>query len=265
MNPAQHAKVLAKRLLARSGYQLYHLPGVESLQDHLMRVFSRLAINCVVDVGAYRGSYALELRNAGYTGHILSFEPVAQNFAALAKAAGGDASWRTFPFALGDRAGDATINLYEGTTFHSLLKPSDFGRDAFPDKLAVTGTETITIRRLADVLDDCLRGIPEPRIFLKMDTQGYDLSVVEGAEAILHRVLGLQSEMAVTPIYRDMTTTMSNAVPELQKRGFGLTGLFPVTYDRRDQLSIIELDCVMIRPPAWESSAAAGAGNSNRA
>ena len=133
--------------------------------------------------------------------------------------------------------------------------PSDYGRDAFPDKLAVTGTETIAIRRLADVLDDCLGGIWEPRLFLKMDTQGYDLAVVDGAEAILHRVLGLQSEMAVTPIYHDMRTTMSNAVPELQKRGFGLTGLFPVTYDRRDQLSIVELDCVMIRQPPRDSSA----------
>ena len=255
MNAGHRVKVLAKRLLARSGYRLHHVPGAESLEEHLMRVFSRLQINCVLDVGAYQGDYALALRDAGYAGQILSFEPVAQNFAALASAAGGDASWRTFPFALGDRAGETTINLYEGRTFHSLLVPSDYGRDAFPDKLAVTGTETIAIRRLADVLDDCLTGISEPRIFLKMDTQGYDLAVVNGAEAILHRVLGLQSEIAVTPIYDDMRTTMANAVPELQKRGFGLTGLFPVTYDRRDQLSIIELDCVMIRPPAGESSA----------
>lgn len=249
MNPSHRVKVLAKRLLARSGYQLHHLPSAESLEDHLMRVFARLEINCVLDVGGYRGDYALALRDAGYAGHILSFEPVERNFAALAKAAGGDARWRTFPFALGDRAGEATINLYEGGTFHSLLAPSAYGRDAFPDKLAVTGTETIQIRLLADVLDDCLSGISEPRIFLKMDTQGYNLAVVDGAEAILHRVLGIQSEIAVTPIYHDMRTTLSNAVPDLQRRGFGLTGLFPVTYDRRDKLSIIELDCVMIRQP----------------
>ena len=57
MNAGHRVKVLAKRLLARSGYRLHHVPGGESLEEHLMRVFSKLQINCVFDVGAYRGDY----------------------------------------------------------------------------------------------------------------------------------------------------------------------------------------------------------------
>ena len=87
----------------------------------------------------------------------------------------------------------------------------------------------------------------DARLYLKMDTQGYDLAVVEGAGATLGRVLALQTEVALQPLYQDMRTTLCNTVPELRKRGFEVTGLFPVTRDKKDGLQIIELDCVMIR------------------
>jgi hypothetical protein len=96
-------------------------------------------------------------------------------------------------------------------------------------------------------LDSCLEGIPTPRVYLKMDTQGYDLAVVEGASATLDRVLALQTEVALQPIYQDMRTTLCNTVPELRKRGFEVTGLFPVTRDQKDGLQIIEFDCIMVR------------------
>lgn len=240
-------KLLVKRLLARTGFQINRTSAVETLDLHLLRIFTALAINCVLDVGAHQGDFGQDLRRIGYRGHIVSFEPVARNFEGLSRAASGDPLCRIFPFALGERDGHADINVFSGSTFHSLLEPNDFGREAFGEKLALERTERIEIKRLDQVLESCLAGIPTPRLYLKMDTQGYDLAVVEGAGAALSRVLALQTEVALQPIYQDMRTTLCNMVPELQRRGFRVTGLFPVTRDKTDGLQIIELDCVMIR------------------
>jgi FkbM family methyltransferase len=242
-------KTVLKRLLARTGFQINRTSAVQTLDLHLLQVFATLAINCVLDVGAHTGEFGQELRRIGYRGHIVSFEPVARNFEGLSRAARGDPRWRVFPFALGERNGHADINVFGGSTFHSLLASNEFGRESFGEKLAIERTERIEINRLDEVLDSCLEGIPTPRLYLKMDTQGYDLAVVEGAGAALERVLALQTEVALIPIYQEMRTTLAGTVSELQKRGFGVTGLFPVTRDQKDGLKIIELDCVMIRSP----------------
>ena len=246
----ENLKWLMKRLFARMGFQICRISTGQSLELHLFQLFATLCINCVLDVGAYEGTYGRELRRMGYSGYIVSFEPVAENFAILARTSSGDPRWRVFPYALGDRTGQADINVFSGSTFHSLLTPSDYGRKAFEDKLRLVRTDRVDIKRLDEVLDACLDGIPAPRMFLKMDTQGYDLAVLEGAGETLGLVIALQTEVALKPIYQDMRTMLADFVPELQQRGFGVTGLFPVTRDTRDGLQVIELDCVMIRSAA---------------
>ena len=84
-------------------------------------------------------------------------------------------------------------------------------------------------------------------IFLKLDTQGFDLNVLDGVGAHAGRILALQSEIAVKPIYDGMTGYM-HAIAAMNGRGFELTGLFPVLRDR--QLRIVEFDCVMVRSHA---------------
>lgn len=214
---------------------------------HLLKILDALAINCILDVGAHKGDFGCEVRRIGYRGRIVSFEPVAQNFEELSRTASADPLWRVFPFALGERSEHADINVFGGSTLHSLLTPSAYGRSMFGDKLALRRTERIEVRRLDEVLGLCLEGLPQPRMYLKLDTQGYDLAVVEGAGSSLDRMLALQTEVALRSIYQDMRNTLCNTIPELEKRGFGVTGLFPITRDKDDGLQIIELDCVMIR------------------
>ena len=96
--------------------------------QHLQWVFRRLAINCVLDVGANRGQFAKRLRLAGYTGRIVSYEPVAEHHGALTEAAADDPAWFVNPWALGDQNGTAEINVVPGT-MSSMLSASDFGKE----------------------------------------------------------------------------------------------------------------------------------------
>jgi FkbM family methyltransferase len=247
---ASTAKRQVKRLLAKVGYQINPLSDYEVPAEHLTKVLTALAINCLFDVGAHKGDFGRTLRRIGYSGKIVSFEPVAANFKELAKTASNDPNWHVCPFALGDKTGKAEINVFHSSDFNSLLPPSQYGNQTFSDKMGSGHTETIDIKRLDEILPFYVKDIAAPRLFLKMDTQGYDMAVVEGAGTHLDRFLGLQTEVALKPIYEGMQTTMCSVILAMQGRGFEVTGLFPVSRDRQDELRLIELDCVMIRGSA---------------
>ncbi len=227
-----------------AGCQIGKLPGVELLSAHLATLFERLGINCVLDVGAHVGQYGRFLRNIGYKGHIISFEPILANFTILERRLAGDRKWMAHRMALGGEDGTVPINVTNITQFSSILAPNRYSLDQFGSHSQVNRTETVVLRRLDSIIEDCTRAIGDPRVFLKLDTQGYDLKVLEGAGDYLERVLGVQSELSVKPIYEGMTGYLE-AISSMNGMGFELTGMFPVLRDA--QLRIVEFDSVMIR------------------
>ena len=98
------------------------------------------------------------------------------------------------------------------------------------------------------MLDDATKGIDEPRVFLKMDTQGYDLATVRGAGDRLGELLGLQSEVSCVPIYDGMPR-MTEQLDAYEAAGFAISAMFPVSR-HRPTLRVIEFDVVMVRPEA---------------
>ena len=216
----------------------------EPLHNHLTEVFSALKINCVLDVGANKGQYALRLRRYGYTGHVISFEPVRANFEILNRNCGQDALWRGLDFALGSTDCSSEIQVTQQSVFSSFLHPNAFSKSRFREGSSVISTETVTIRRLDSIIDDLTNGIEQPRIFLKMDTQGFDLEVLRGAEGSLDKILGLQTEISIMPIYEQMPSHIE-MLSELQGRQYVVTGMFPINPD--ELLRPVEFDCIAVR------------------
>lgn len=220
-------------------------------------IVDKLAINCVLDVGANRGQYGLLLRRMGYRGWILSFEPIQSNFQVLEQVAKRHGPWRVYPYALGATNSRLEINVAELNLFSSFLTPkAEAPRNApwFFSKNRTERKEEVAVRRLDDVLEACLDGIASPRMYLKMDTQGFDLEVVKGAESVLPSMLALQTEISFKSIYDEMPGFMES-IKELQARGFDVTDFLPVT-SAVDQLSAIEMDCIMARSPQPKGPAA---------
>lgn len=216
--------------------------------EHLAWILSELETTCVLDVGANIGLFGQMLRNGGYAGRIVSFEPLPHLREQLLERAEGDAGWQVMPYALGDETTEAemTVVANQGQT-SSLLPASEFGKSWSP-RLQGIRKETVQIRRLDEVFDDAVSGLEDPRVFLKMDTQGYDLRAFTGAGDRIKEVLGLQSEISSVPIYDGMPH-MLEAIAAYEAAGFATTGIFPVTRDTRRH-QIIEFDIVMIRPEA---------------
>jgi FkbM family methyltransferase len=211
--------------------------------EHLRWLFRRLEIDCVLDVGANTGQFASGLRRSGYRGRIDSFEPVSTVVDQLRTAAADDPDWTVHRLAAGDADGEAEINVRPGT-MSSLLPSSDFGR-AWNDRLRESSTETIQVRRLDGLFDEAVAGLAAPRVFLKLDTQGFDLAAFSGLGARADDVLAMQSELSCVPIYDGMPT-MTEQLTAYEAAGFALSGMFPVSRDDRS-LRAIEFDAVMVR------------------
>ena len=218
-----------------------------TFEGHLARLLPLLGANIVLDVGAHHGEYAQLLRELGYRGRIVSFEPVADSYARLNALMRGDGNWVGMKLALGAESGRLSINVTGATDLSSFRTLGPNGALWFGGASQVAHTETVQVERLDDILPSCMAGIVDPRIYLKLDTQGFDLQVIQGAKATIERyVVGMQSEIAAQPLYNDVPLFPDNIHPFLSL-GFEPTGLFAVSRDPRDLIAAIEYDLVMRR------------------
>lgn len=206
------------------------------------RLFAELGIDLVIDVGANTGQYGGGLRSF-YGGDILSFEPVSTAYETLAARSAGDPRWKACRLALGPATEERTIHVARKTVFSSFLPANEYSHRKFAGISEKAAEERVSVRRLDEVLPEQVPGWRTRRIFLKMDTQGFDLEVFRGAGGILDSVQALQSEVSLIPIYQDMPHWTDN-VRAYEQGGFQVAGLFPVSFDGA---SVIEFDCLMVR------------------
>jgi hypothetical protein len=120
------------------------------------------------------------------------------------------------------------------------------------DAFAILHTESVMLKRLDEIFTDITEHIPQPRVYLKMDTQGWDLEVLKGASGCIGQVLALQSEVSIQAYYQDMPGYLE-AIAFMHSLGFGLAGMFTVVRDTSTGL-FTEMDCVMMRPHLREHS-----------
>lgn len=178
-------------------------------------------IDVVLDVGAARGGYAQELREFGYRGRIVSFEPMAAVYADLQAAAAKDPGWSCVNAALGATAGRQTINIASNSDSSSLLPMEAEHRNAAPH-VDYVGQEEVEVARLDDLAPDLLAGTSRP--FLKIDAQGFEREVLAGAAETLGSCVGLQLELSFVPLYAG-GILVDEALSLVYDAGFRMTAI----------------------------------------
>lgn len=121
--------------------------------------------------------------------------------------------------ALSDFQGTASFNIMAADQFSSLKKPSDRQDAIFAERNKVTRTVEMQCRRIDTLLPELRAEHGFSRPFLKMDTQGHDLSVCEGAGAAIAAMAGVQTELGVRPIYENGTSYQA-MIDWLEQRDF---------------------------------------------
>ena len=235
------------RVLDVLGYDVSKKTKQAKLNSHLSELLKHLDVNVVIDVGANAGQYARRLRKIGYSGRIICYEPLNQMAAVLEKLAHADPDLIFRDMAAGTESTSATINISPDTSWSSLKAFSDYGQTRFSSQHRESVPQDIHIERLDADVPPLIKDIEDPRIFLKLDTQGFDLEAFSGAQKLHEKIVGLQAEVAFLSIYAD-TPRYAESMATYEAAGFETTGLFPVKRDRKT-LRMIEMDCVMRRMP----------------
>ena len=98
----------------------------------------------------------------------------------------------------------------------SLLRLGEAGRNEF--KIRLASTQEVEVHRLDDY--SRLHGLPTPDL-IKLDVQGYELRVLEGAEALLPSVRAVLTEVSFRSYY-DGQVLFPELLHFLENRGFHL-------------------------------------------
>lgn len=188
-----------------------------------MRLIETYGIDLIIDVGANYGGYGKELRTGGYKNRIMSFEPLASVYRILEESARGDSLWQTMHCALGAQAGSQTIHVSANTTSSSLLDMLPAHKDAAPEACYV-GEEIIQVVTLDGLYEKfCAEA---KSIWLKIDTQGFEKQVLDGAASSLQLIDTVQLEVSFTPLY-DGSATYLELIQFMEAHDYQITGMEP--------------------------------------
>ena len=177
-----------------------------------------------------------------YDKAITSFEPSPPSFRRLTEAAAADPLWSVVNLALGARPGVATFHGFGGDGQFDSLRPLGPYATEYSSGLTLKNTASVAVQRLDAVWPDP-RAAQGPTL-LKIDTQGFDLEVIEGAGELLGEIPAVLMEVAVMPLY-DGAPVIPDVLSTMAGLGFELTGAFPI-HRYASGLRVIEFDCTFV-------------------
>lgn len=209
----------------------------------LFRAFELFKVDLVLDVGANVGQYASELRSAGYRGQIVSFEPLSSAWNTLKRAANKDELWEIAPrCAIGDISGETEINI-SGNSASSSILPMLEAHSSAAKGSDYVGSERVEIFKLDSIASKYVLNSRIP--FLKIDTQGFEWQVLDGAREILPHVQGVQCELSLVPLYESQRL-WKDIIQRLENEGFKLWSIHRGFTDPRDGRAL-QIDAVFFR------------------
>ena len=235
----RHIKHVARALGLHIRRYRVHLEPIR----FLVNVAHREGVDLLLDVGANKGQFAREVREAGYSGCIVSFEPLADEHLLLQSAARRDKNWEIAPrMAVGAVAGNTTINVSKNRWSSSLLPMLPRHSDAAPSSIYVGQEEVPVIR-----LDDYLERSPKANgpIALKIDAQGFEGHILEGAARSMNRVSLIFLEMSLAPLYEGAMSFL-DLFGYIHGLGFRCVAISPGFVDPRTS-EMLQVDGLFLR------------------
>ncbi len=228
MSISQALRCTIRRLLERSHYWVRHesvLPYGVGYQHDIQRlaVIFGQPIKVFFDVGANTGQTSAEALKSFPAADVFAFEPDKTSFSTLT-ATMTDRRFRSFNIALSNKSGEAPFFDYGAlATSNSLVENSEYASRIKHDVIVRTVH--------CDTVDSICSNIGITNIdVLKIDTEGHDLAVLQGAERMLaeHRVRFVYVEFNTMLPVRGSTGGALIPISEiLESQGFRFVASYP--------------------------------------
>ena len=211
-----------RKIFNNFGIDIHRFNPEEDFIHQVVLAMKKVKIDVVFDIGANVGQFSSEIRNKGYNGKIVSFEPLTTARDRLVKIASTDTNWYVHErSAVGDFNGSIDINISKNSYSSSILPMLDLHLNAANDSQYI-GTEKTPIIKLDSVAKNYLNEFSN--CFIKIDTQGYESQVLDGASNILKRTKGILCELSLAPLYEGQDL-WKDLIIRLEKKGFLLWSL----------------------------------------
>jgi FkbM family methyltransferase len=201
-------------------------------------------VDLLLDVGANIGQFAQSIREAGYQGKIVSFEPLAEAHSRLLQASRLDPVWEIAPkVAIGANEGEVEMKVSNNSFSSSVLTVLPDHIRAAPESACI-GVENVRLSMLDTASRDYLEIAQAP--FVKIDTQGYEDRVLDGATEVLEKVVGLHLELSFVPLYEGQPL-FDKVIDRLYEAGFHVWGIWQGIHDPVSG-RMLQVDATLFRP-----------------
>ena len=241
-------KSFFKRLLHRFDLEFRNFSVEKSENARFFTMLSYHNVNTIFDIGANKGQFGVILRDFGYKGRIVSFEPLTQARKKLHQISQNDKLWEVAPqSAIGEVDGEIEIHIAGNSESSSVLNMLESHIKAAPDSKYV-GNERVPLRKLDTIASDFIEN--DSIVFLKIDTQGYEEKVMNGAHELINNIVGLQLEISLVPLYEGHSL-LDEMLQNLKEKGFELWGVSTVFSDP-DTAQLLQIDATFFRPTLIE-------------
>lgn len=232
-----------KRFFYRFGFDIIRIGEKNDRSSVRSRLIELFNISLVIDVGANKGQYIQSIRSKGYKGSVISFEPGNLAFLQLKECSKLDASWKIFNNALGSKNESSKIYVAKHSMMSSLLPSNASAQIHFLEE--TVSEQNIEVRTLDSFLNDQIINSTS-NIWLKIDTEGYELEVLKGAEKLLENVKVIDIEVCFKG-HRMGQPLIWDIYDYCLKKGFEFFHIGSFYYDYNDNGSAIIGDMLLIR------------------
>ena len=236
-------------MLHRVGFELRRFSVEQSENARFISMLRTHNVNLIFDVGANAGQFGVLLREIGFDGKIISFEPLSDAREILLNISKNDPLWQiALQTAIGEENGEIEIQIAGNSQSSSVLDMLDTHVRAAPDSKYI-GKEKVALRKLDSIAPDYMDS--NSIAFIKIDTQGYETQVMNGAKKLMSQIVGLQVEISLVPLYKGQCL-FDEMLKKLKNDGFELWSISTVFSDP-NTAQLLQVDATFFRTPSNNS------------
>lgn len=243
MTLADLARSSLRPAVRAAGFHVARVRSSDDARSLTFRLISLTKPTAVIDVGANVGQFALCVLADFKHLRVVSFEPEAQAYAEALRRSRRHPDWVVAErVAVGAEEGRVALHVAGNSQSSSLLEMMELHEIAAPESKyrAVESTPCRTLDALLSGETD-----KEPRYYLKIDTQGYEMNVLRGGLQTLDKAVAVQCEVSFDELYRGQPLA-PEVIDFVTARGFAVFAYSNGLRDPRDQ-RLLQADVYFVR------------------